>query len=72
MEIKKSVRIRFLDEEGNANALTISEPKEDISAVDTSGFGQVITENKVLNGKAGFLKEYKGATLIKRTEEELV
>lgn len=72
METKKSLRIKFTDEGGNAKAISVSNPKDDVSANDAKNFGDFVTENSVIKGKSGFLKEYNGATLIKKTEEELV
>ncbi|MET3617563.1 hypothetical protein ABID14_001197 [Peptoniphilus olsenii] len=72
MDTKKTVRLNFVDEEGNKKVISVSEPKADLSALDANNFGEFAVEKQLIKGKAGFLNKYNGATIVKRTEEELV
>ncbi|MDU5807523.1 MAG: DUF2922 domain-containing protein [Peptoniphilus harei] len=67
----KSLRMSFVDEGGKPWTLTISNPMENISPDDIKLVSDNIINNKLVEGKVGFVKNFNGAVLVTRTERPI-
>ena len=67
----KSLRMSFVDEGGKPWTLTISNPMENISPDDIKVVSDNIINNKLVEGKVGFVKNFNGAVLVTRTERPI-
>lgn len=67
----KSLRMSFVDEGGKPWTLTISNPMENISPDDIKLVSDNIINNKLVEGKVGFVKTFNGAVLVTRTERPI-
>jgi len=71
MDIKRNLRLKLADSDGNKYNLNISDPSENVSKAQTDLVGSDIVDNGLVMGKAGPLKSYSGATMITTTEKEI-
>ena len=67
----KSLRMSFVDEGGKPWTLTISNPMENLSPDDIKLVSDNIINNKLVEGKVGFVKTFNGAVLVTRTERPI-
>lgn len=67
----KSLRMSFVDEGGKPWTLTISNPMENLSPDDIKLVSDNIINNKLVEGKVGFVKNFNGAVLVTRTERPI-
>lgn len=67
----KSLRMSFVDEGGKPWTLTISNPMENLSPDDIKVVSDNIINNKLVEGKVGFVKTFNGAVLVTRTERPI-
>lgn len=67
MKQNRSLVLSFLDEGGKSKSITIREPIESVSPDDIKNVANIITQNKLVLGKIGFLKTLQGAYFVTRT-----
>ena len=67
----KSLRMSFVDEGGKPWTPTISNPMENLSPDDIKLVSDNIINNKLVEGKVGFVKTFNGAVLVTRTERPI-
>lgn len=67
MKTNRSLVMSFLDEGGKTKSITIRNPLENVTIDDIKAFANIITSNKLVLGKIGFLKTLQGAYFVTRT-----
>ena len=71
MKTNRSLVMSFLDEGGKTKSITIRNPIENVTIDDIKHFANIITSNKLVLGKIGFLKTLQGAYFVTRTVRAL-
>lgn len=71
MKTNRSLVMSFLDEGGKTKSITIRNPLENVTIDDIKYFANIITSNKLVLGKIGFLKTLQGAYFVTRTVRAL-
>lgn len=71
MKTNRSLVMSFLDEGGKTKSITIRNPIENVTIDDIKNFANIITSNKLVLGKIGFLKTLQGAYFVTRTVRAL-
>lgn len=68
MKTTRTLRMSFVDEGGKPWTLTISNPMETVNKADVETVSSNITDNKLVQGKVGFVKTFNGAAIVTRSE----
>lgn len=67
----RTLRMNFFDEGGKPWTLTISNPKDNVAISEVKNVSDNIINNKLVEGKVGFVKTFNGAVIVTREEKPI-